>query len=132
VRFQRRQLSKVVSILADTGAPVPVTLPDGPGYYVLRRVMVRQTAPGVSTATTIQPEVYGESAAVPETRVWGASAAVAIGSPSTWPADADSPAEPGRVAYAPAGEFMLRINAAGGAGPTGGTYSVALLVELVR
>lgn len=52
IRFLATRAAQITATAVDSGAPAiaQITLPDGPGYYILRKLYQRRTA-GVAAAT---------------------------------------------------------------------------------
>jgi hypothetical protein len=110
----------------DAGAPVKVALPDGPGFYVLRRFAQVHTAG--AAAANHQPSLMDSNSNAALEVAWAASAASPVASPVRWPADNASPTEAGRHFYSDDGNLWW----APGGDVAGDTYQASFYVERIR
>ncbi len=112
------------AVVDAAGALVALLLPDGPGYYAIRRFTQRRTAGAASANYT--PALYDQNAATSENLAFP-HANVGSAVSTFWPAlSADPP--PARYAYCPAGLLYWDI----GANVAGDTWQCALIVEKLR
>jgi len=126
VSLGRRQAGLVRASVVDAATPVALELPDGPGYYVLRRVSCERTAG--AAAATISPILSEDATATPSNTVFQLAAAVVLPAAVLWPAAGTGLGEPARYGLFASGVLHYTV----GADVAGDTYTVAVLAERIR
>jgi hypothetical protein len=122
--FERCDVAKVDWEATDSGAPLSLTLPQGAGYYRLRRLSVARKS-GAS-ASTYQPVLRDGVTPLPSNRIAGIAAPQPVTSAVYIPNDAQSHTD--RWFYAPLGVVYLVLDT----DANGDTFEGTLVAERIR
>lgn len=124
--LQRRQAGLVRRQVVETGSAVLLELPDGPGYYILRRVSCQRIA-GAAAASFL-PVLSEQAPATAANTVFTLASAVVLPASLTWPPPGLELGEPARYGLFEDGQLRYAV----GADVLGDTYELAVIIERIR